>query len=174
MQLEEVSRVDAGEEAGAQLHGRDEYEKEDLAIELGTAEIARDPAVDAEVDHGGEGPDILGCGKEAVHSGDSGDGEVDGKSKVLVVQEGGDGEEGSSGHGGDRTDEDAEEDGGFEGEIGGEEVLYVEADEDAEGERDTDHGDQSCGLAPIAMGIEEEFFECGTAGQDGGEGRGYA
>ena len=62
----------------------------------GAAEIARDPAVDAEVDHGGEGPDILGCGKKAVHSGDSGDGEVDGKSKVLVVQEGGDGEDGSS------------------------------------------------------------------------------
>ena len=32
-------------------------------------------------------------------------------------------------HGGDRADEDAEQDGGFEGEIGGEEVLYVEADQ---------------------------------------------
>jgi GTP cyclohydrolase II len=156
------------------LHGGDEDQEEDLEVELGAAEIAGDPAVDAEVDHGGEGPDVFGGGETSVHAGDSGYGEVDGEGEVLVVQEGGEGEDGASCHGGDGADEDAEEDGGLEGEVGGEEVLYGQADPDAEGQRDADHREESRGLAPVAAGIQEQAFECRAASEDGGERGGYS
>ena len=151
-----------------------EHQQEDLTVELRPTKVARDPAVDAEVDHGGEGPDVLGGGEEAVHSEESGYGEVDGEGEILVVQEGGDGEDGASNHGGDGPDQDAEQDGCLEGEIGGEEVLYIEPNQDAKRQRNTYHCQQSRGLLPVAMRIQKQFLECGPAGQDGCERPRYA
>ncbi len=97
-----------------------------------------------------------------------------GRARYSWCRRAGDGEGGSSGHGGDRADEDAEENGGLEGEVSREEVLNVEADQDAEGQWDADHREQAGGLLPVAIWIQKQSLECRSAGEDRGEGRGYA
>ena len=110
---------------------------------LRPAQIARDPAVEAEVDERGEGPDVLGVGEAAEDSGGRGHQQVDRQREVLVVRMRGERQGCAADHGRERAEQDAEEDRGLEGEVGGEEVRHAHAHPDAEGQRHADHGHQS-------------------------------
>lgn len=131
-----------GTEAGGELGRHDEDEEEDLAVEEGPGNGAADPAIEAEVDERGEGPDIFFAGDAAVGSEDRGDGEVDGEGEPFVVAEGGEGEGGGAEHGGPGAEEEAEDGEGFEGDVGCEEVVDADTDEDAEGEGGADPGEE--------------------------------
>ena len=128
-------------------------------------EVAGDPAVDAEVDEGGEGPDVFGFGEGAEVAGEGGDGEVYGQREVLAVEECGDGKGDAGTHGGDGADEDAEEDGGLEREVGRVEVRDADANHDAEDEGSGDEGDECGGLAAGAVGEQEQVAEGAGAGE---------
>ena len=158
------------EEAYGVLGRHDEDEEKHLAVEVGPGDGAADPAVEAEVDERGEGPDIFFASDAAVGSEDGGDGEVDGEGEVLVVADGGDGEGGATDHGGPRTEQEAEDGGGLEGDVGCEEVLDFDADEYAEHERDADPGEQVKGFAGVTVFEQEQAFEGGGAGERAGDG----
>ena len=148
-----------GEQAGGVLRGHDEDEEKYLAIEVRPGDGAADPAVEAEVDERGEGPDVFFAGDAAVGAEEGGDEEVDGECEVLVMREGGDGESGGAEHGGPGTEEKAEDGGGFEGDVSGEEVADADADEDAEGEGDADPGEELEGVAGVARLEQEKTLE---------------
>ena len=132
---------------------------------MGAFEVACDPAIDAEIDERGERPDLFRFDEAAEGSGDGADGEIDGETPELAVQHSGDGEGDAASHGGEGAEEDSEQDGGFEADVGGEEVGDADADPDTENERNTDERDQFQGLTRGAMGEEEEVAEGFGTGQ---------
>ena len=71
----------------------------------------------------------------------------------------GDGKDSSTECGPARADEEAEEDDGFEGDVGGEEVWNGGADPDAQRERDEKEGEKSEGLLGAALLCKEEAAE---------------
>jgi len=166
--------VEVGEETGGILRRHDEDEEKHLAVEVGPGDGAADPAVEAEVDEGGEGPDVFFAGDAAVGSEDGGDGEVDGEGEPFVVSESGDREGGGADHGGPGAEQEAEDGDGFEGDVGCEEVLDFHADEHAEHEGDADPGKQVEGFAGGAGFEQEQTFEGGGAGERTGDGGGNA
>ena len=155
------------------FHGDDEDEEEDLAVDAGTQEGAADPAIEAEVDEGGEGPDFFLVNEAAVDAGGDGDGEQERESEEFSVQDGGQREHGCADEGGAGTDEDAEKDGGLERDIGGVEVGDGDADPHAEAERDTDEGQETESLAEGTVVTEEEVLKFAGAPERGGDSRGY-
>src|ERR1700727_2296679 len=153
------------EEAGGGLGRHDEDEEKHLAVEVGPGDGAADPAVEAEVDERGEGPDIFFAGKAAVGSKDGGDEEVDGEGEVLVVGERGEREGGTADHGGPGAEKEAEDGDRLEGEVGCEEVGDAYADEYAEHQGGADPGEEVEGLASVAVLEEEQPFEGYGAGE---------
>jgi len=81
--------VAAGGPLAQHLHGNDEDEQENLAIDTGTEEVAAYPAVEAEVDKGREGPDLFLPDKAAVDAGGDGDSQKEGEGEVFAVKDGG-------------------------------------------------------------------------------------
>ena len=134
--------------------------------------IAAYPAIDAEVDEGGERPDFFLFNEFAVEAGGDGHGQVEGQGQVFVVQHGGQREERASDHGGDRSEQDAEDYGGLKGDVGGIEVGDGEADPDAEAEGNADEGQQAERLRGAALGGKEQILEGPRPGQRAGDGSG--
>ncbi len=134
VELEVAARVEVREEAGGVLRRHDEDEEKHLAVEVGPGDGAANPAVEAEVDEWGEGPDVFFAGDAAVGSEDGGDEEVDGEREVLVVGEGGEREGGAAEHGGPGAEKEAEDGNGLEGDVRCEKVLDFHADEHTEHE----------------------------------------
>jgi len=163
-----------GEEAGGVLRHHDEDEEKHLAVEVGPGDGAADPAVEAEVDEWGEGPDIFFASDAAVGSEDGGDDEVDGEGEPFVVADGGNGEGGGTYHGGPGAEEEAEDGDGLEGDVGCEEVGNAHADEYAESEGDADPCDEVQGFAGGAGFEQEQTLEGRGAGERAGDGGGNA
>ena len=163
-----------GEEAGGVLRRHDEDQEKHLAVEVGPGDGATNPAVEAEVDERGEGPDVFFAGDAAVGSEDGGDEEIDGKREVLVVCDGGKREGRAADHGGPGAEEEAEDGDGLEGDVGCEEVGDAYADEHAEHEGDADPGEEMKGFASVAGLEEEQAFEGDGAGERAGDGGGNA
>ena len=63
------------------------------------------------------------------------------------MEHGGDGENDAAEHGPAGTDEEAEENDGFEGDVGGKEIGDSGANPDAEGERNEEEGEKAESLA---------------------------
>ena len=80
-------RSDAAELAGEELHAGDKHQQEDLAVEVWAFEVARDPAIDAEVDERGEGPDVFDFDDAAEDAGGETDDDVEGEAEELAVQQ---------------------------------------------------------------------------------------
>ena len=70
-----------------------------------------------------------------------------------------------------RADEETEEDGGFEGDVGGEKVGYGGANPDAERKGYKKEGEESEGLLGAALFREKQTAESGSARQYTGDGR---
>ncbi len=83
VEREVAVRVEVREEAGGVLGRHEQDEEKHLAVEVGPGDGAADPAVEAEVDEGGEGPDVFFAGDAAVGSEDGGDDEVDGEGRTI-------------------------------------------------------------------------------------------
>lgn len=162
------------EQAGGKLRRREKEEKKDLAVEMRPGDGAANPAVEAEVDKRGEGPDVFFAGDAAVGSEDGGDAEVYGKGEELVMAEGGEREGGATDHGGPGAEEQAEDGGGLEGDVRGEEVGDTHADQNAEHQGDADPGEEAEGLAGVAVLEQEQTLEAGGARQRTGDRRGHA
>jgi len=174
VELEIAAGVEVGEQAGGVLGHHDEDEEKHLAVEVGPGDGAANPAVEAEVDEGGEGPDVFFASDAAVSSEDGGDEEVDGEGEVLVMGEGGERKGGGANHGGPGAEEEAEDGDGLEGDVGCEEVGDAYADEHAEHEGDADPGEEMKGFASVAGLEEEQAFEGDGAGERAGDGGGNA
>lgn len=159
VEREVTVRIEVREEAGGELCRHDEDEEKHLAVEMRPGDGAADPAVEAEVDERGEGPDVFFAGDAAVGSEDGGDGEVDGEGEELVMAERGEGERGAANHGGPGAEEKAQDGGGLEGDVGGEEVGDAHADEHAEHERDADPGEEVKSFAGGAVLEEKQTLE---------------
>jgi hypothetical protein len=170
-QRKELMGEHASQPDAASFCGDDEEKHEELAVDAGAAEDAADPAVEAEVDEGREGPDFIGLDEAAEDSGEEGDGDVEGEREVLGVEHSREREDGSAEGGPARADEEAEEDDGFERDVGGEEVGDGSADPHAEGEGDEKEGEESESLIGMALFREEESAEGGTARENAGYGR---
>ena len=154
------------------FHGNDEDEQEDLAIDAGAEERAADPAIEAEVDEGGEGPDFFLVDEAAVDAGGDGDGHQEGEGQEFAVKDSGQREHGGADEGGAGANEDAENDGGLEGDVGGIEVGDGDANQHAEAERHTDECDEAKGLGYGAFVAEEEVLEFARAPEGRGDSRG--
>ena len=121
----------------------DEEEHEELAVDARAAQVAAHPAVEAEVDEGREGPDFFRLDEAAEHAGEQADGGVERQRKIFAVVHRGSGKHDAAEHRPARSDEQAEEDDGFEGNVGGEKVGDRDADPDAEGEGNEEEGQQA-------------------------------
>ncbi len=78
---EEAGGIDAMNPLAESLHGNDEEEEQNLAIDAGTEQVAADPAVEAQIHEGGEGPDLLFFDEAAVDARDDGDGDKEGQRR---------------------------------------------------------------------------------------------
>ena len=156
------------------LTEHDEEEHEDLAVNARLVEIAADPAVEAEIDEWGEVPDFFFFDGKAEESGGEAEDGVEGQGEEFMVVDGGDGKDDAAEHGFYGAEEQAEEDDGFKGDVGGEEVGDGGADPDAEGEGDEEKGHQSDGLAAAAVVRKEKPLEGAGAGERRRYGRGDA
>ena len=65
----------------------------------GLAQVAAHPAPEAQIDEGGEGPDLLHLDEVAENSGGQAERRVEGQRQVFVVEDGGDGEHDAAQHG---------------------------------------------------------------------------
>ena len=174
VEREEAMRIKVRQPFAADLQNDDEEQHHDLAVEAGLAEVAAHPAPEAEVDEGGEGPDLVHLDKAAEEAGGQAERGVEGQSQVLMVKDGGDGEDDAAEHGPSGTDEEAKENDGFKGDVGGEEVGDLGADPDAEGERHEEKGQQGRGLAVAAILGKEQPLEGAGPGQRAGHRGGHA
>lgn len=85
-----------------------------------------------------------------------------------MVKHRGDGENGTAQHGPARADQQAEEDDGFQREVGREEVWNKGAEPDTEGKRNKEEREQAEGLAGASLFSEEEAAKGGDARQHTG------
>ena len=171
---EETVGIEAGDPFAEDFDGHDEDEQEYLSIDAGAAEITADPTPQAEVDEGGKGPNLFLVDKAAVNAGGQSDGQEERQGQILAVQHGRDGEKDGSKQGGTGTEENAEEDCGFKGDVGGVEVGNGDANPDAKAQGDADEGEQAESLAESAFLAKEEGLELARSGQSGGDGGGDA
>jgi len=174
VEREETLWVYARDPLMRDLTEHDEEEHEDLAIDAWLADIAANPAVEAEIDEGGEVPDFFFFDGEAEEAGGEAEDGVEGQGEEFMVVDGGRGEDDAAEHGLDGAEEQAKEDDGFKGDVGGEEVRDGGADPDAEGKGDEEKGHQPDGLAAAAAICEEKPLEGTRAGESRGYGRGDA
>lgn len=147
MQFEQAARIECREKADGELQSRDQKKQENLPIEMRSAQVAGNPAVDAEIDHGGERPDVFEIGEVTEAAGETTHQEIGRERPELVVQHGWKSEGCTAGHGGQWTQKNAEQDGDFKREIGREKVRDRDADPNTEDERETDQRDQAEGLS---------------------------
>lgn len=83
----------------------------------------------------------------------------------------GNGKDDAAEHGPARTDQQAEENYGFERDVGSEEIGDRGADPDTESERNEEEGQQTEGLARAPIFCEEQAPEGAAARQHAGHGR---
>ncbi len=155
------------------FHGDDEDEQENLAVDAGTEEGTADPAVEAEIDEGRERPDFFLVDKAAIDAGGDGDGKEKWQGEEFSVEDGGESQNRRADEGGAGAEENAEENGGFEGNVGGVEVGDGDTDPNAQAERDADEGKQAKGLGEGAFVAKEELLKFTRAPQRGGNRRGH-
>ena len=110
---EEAVWVELREPLAADLESDDEKQHHDLAVDARLAQVAAHPAPEAEVDEGGEGPDLVHLDETAEQACGQAERGVEGKGEIFVVKDGRDGEDNATEHGPSRADEQAEEDDGF-------------------------------------------------------------
>jgi hypothetical protein len=163
----------ASDQLTENLHSDDEDQKQNLAIDAGTQQRAANPAVEAEVDEGGEGPDFFLIDEAAVDTGGDGDGEQEGKRKEFAMEDGGKGKDGGSHERSAWADEDADDDGGLKGDVGGVEVGDGDTNQYAEAEGNTDEGEKPEGLGDGTVFTEQKVLKFARASEGRGDGCGY-
>ena len=111
VEREELAGHEVGDPLARGLESEDEEQQKDLAVKAGLADVAADPAIDGEVDEGGEEPDFFGVDEAAEAAGEQGDKGVEGQGEELAMKLGGDAEQDGAEQGGPGAKQDAEDHG---------------------------------------------------------------
>jgi hypothetical protein len=85
-QRKEAVRKGVGDPVADHLHGGDEDQHQNLAVDARLAQVAAHPAVEAQVDEGREGPDLLLLDKAAQQARRQSQRGVEGQGQKLVVK----------------------------------------------------------------------------------------
>ena len=128
------------------LHTDNQDEEQDLPVKARLAQVAANPAIDAEIDEGRERPDFFFFDKFSVEPCSHGYGEIERQRQIFVVKHGGQRQCGRAGERREWSQKDAQNDGGFEGNIRRKEVWDDKPHPHAQPQRDTNEGQQTQGL----------------------------
>ena len=83
-----ASRIQVVNPLADDLHANDQNQEQDLPVEARLAQVAANPAIDAEIDEGRERPDFLFFDKLSVEPCCNGDRKIEGQRQIFVVKHG--------------------------------------------------------------------------------------
>src|SRR5665213_1548629 len=140
VQFEVTARIEPRQHADGKLQRRNKHQQHDLTIEVRTTQIARDPLVEAQVDHRRERPDIFAVRKTPVNADNRGDRDIDKQSAIFAMRDCRQGEDQPTEHRCGWPQQQRHQNGRFKGEVGRIEVRHANADIDAQRKRQAHDG----------------------------------